>query len=266
MELKFLIFLFLNLTLVLTSPENIDKQTIQLNSTMKSFKLNLGNEGAPPTANMETLDAAPLADSMYKSHITKKETIDKDEDIMFDKPGHEKKEEIKKEEIKKEEEKKEDENQINKKEKIIKEGLIEVLLENAIGIGVRSSLKNYKYLIRQDYEEYVKKIGKNIGINTIVKIIFYYLKGIYKQIGQIGFTIFSIAMEFKGNSIKEGIINSIILLLTILLYGIIHKICKKIFPKSLVIRGTSYGVFTFLVDTSLKTIKNKIIDNELIKL
>ncbi len=261
MELKFLIFLFLNLTLVLTSPEKIDKQTIKLNSTMKSFKLNLGNEGAPPTANMETLDAAPLADSMYKSHITKKEIIDKDEDIMFDKPGHEKKEEIKKEE-----EKKEIDNQINKKEKIIKEGLIEVLLENAIGIGVRSSLRNYKYLIRQDYEEYVKKIGKNIGINTIVKIIFYYLKGIYKQIGQYGFTIFSIAMEFKGNSIKEGIINSIILLLTILLYAIIHKICKKIFPKNLIIRGTSYGVFTFLVDTSLKTIKNKIIDNELIKL
>ncbi len=260
MELKLLIILFFNLTLVLTSPENIDKQTIQLNSTIKSFKLNLGNEAAPPTANMETLDAAPLADSMYKSHITKKEIIDKDEDIMFDKPGHEKKEEIKKEE-----EKKEIDNQINKKEKIIKEGLIEVLLENAIGIGVRSSLRNYKYLIRQDYEEYVKKIGKNIGINTIVKIIFYYLKGIYKQIGQYGFTIFSIAMEFKGNSIKEGIINSIFLLITILLYGIIHKICKKLIPKSLVIRGTSYGVFTFLVDTTLKSIKNKIIDNEFIK-
>ena len=81
MELKLIIILFFNLTLVLTSPENIDKQTVQLNSTIKSFKLNLGNEPAPPTANMETLDAAPLADSMYKSHIIKKEIIEKNEDI-----------------------------------------------------------------------------------------------------------------------------------------------------------------------------------------
>ena len=252
MELKLLIIIFFNLTLVLTSPENIDKQTVQLNSTIKSFKLNLGNEPAPPTANMETLDAAPLADSMYKSHITKKEIIDKDEDIMFDKPGHEKKEENKKEE----------DNEIKNKEIFIKDGLFEVLLENAIGIGVRSSLRNYKYLIQKDFKKYVKKIGKNIGINTIVKIIFYYLKGIYKQIGQYGFTIFSIAMEFKGNSIKEGIINSVVLLITILLYGIIHKICKKLFSKNLVIRGTSYGVFTFLIDTILKRIKNKFLDDK----
>ena len=257
MELKFLIFLLFNFTLVLTSIEKLDKESLKLNSTIKSYKLNLGNEGAPPTANMETLDAAPLADSMYKSHIIKKETIEKKEDIMFDKPGHEKKEEIKKEE-----EKKETDNQINKKETIIKDALIEVLLENAIGIGVRSSLRNYKYLIQKDFKKYVKKIGKNIGINTIVKIIFYYLKGIYKQIGQYGFTIFSIAMEFKGNSIKEGIINSVVLLITILLYGIIHKICKKLFSKNLVIRGTSYGVFTFLIDTILKRIKNKFLDDK----
>ena len=106
------------------------------------------------------------------------------------------------------------------------------------------------------------KISKSIGINSLVKIIFYYLKGIYKQIGQYGFTIFSIAMEFKGNSIKEGIINSVVLLITILLYGIIHKICKKLFSKNLVIRGTSYGVFTFLIDTILKRIKNKFLDDK----
>ena len=252
MELKFLIFLLFNFTLVLTSIEKLDKESLKLNSTIKSYKLNLGNEGAPPTANMETLDAAPLADSMYKSHIIRKETIEKKEDIMFDKPGHEKKEEIKKEE----------DNEIKNKEIFIKDGLFEVLLENAIGIGVRSSLRNYKYLIQKDYKKYVKKIGKNIGINTIVKIIFYYLKGIYKQIGQYGFTIFSIAMEFKGNSIKEGIINSVVLLITILLYGIIHKICKKLFSKNLVIRGTSYGVFTFLIDTILKRIKNKFLDDK----
>ena len=252
MELKFLIFLLFNFTLVLTSIEKLDKESLKLNSTIKSFKLNLGNEGAPPTANMETLDAAPLADSMYKSHIIRKETIEKKEDIMFDKPGHEKKEENKKEE----------DNEIKNKEIFIKDGLFEVLLENAIGIGVRSSLRNYKYLIQKDYKKYVKKIGKNIGINTIVKIIFYYLKGIYKQIGQYGFTIFSIAMEFKGNSIKEGIINSVVLLITILLYGIIHKICKKLFSKNLVIRGTSYGVFTFLIDTILKRIKNKFLDDK----
>jgi len=252
MELKFLIFLLFNFTLVLTSIEKLDKESLKLNSTIKSYKLNLGNEGAPPTANMETLDAAPLADSMYKSHIIRKETIEKKEDIMFDKPGHEKKEENKKEE----------DNEIKNKEIFIKDGLFEVLLENAIGIGVRSSLRNYKYLIQKDYKKYVKKIGKNIGINTIVKIIFYYLKGIYKQIGQYGFTIFSIAMEFKGNSIKEGIINSVVLLITILLYGIIHKICKKLFSKNLVIRGTSYGVFTFLIDTILKRIKNKFLDDK----
>jgi hypothetical protein len=252
MELKFLIFLLFNFTLVLTSIEKLDKESLKLNSTIKSYKLNLGNEGAPPTANMETLDAAPLADSMYKSHIIRKETIEKKEDIMFDKPGHEKKEENKKEE----------DNEIKNKEIFIKDGLFEVLLENAIGIGVRSSLRNYKYLIQKDFKKYVKKIGKNIGINTIVKIIFYYLKGIYKQIGQYGFTIFSIAMEFKGNSIKEGIINSVVLLITILLYGIIHKICKKLFSKNLVIRGTSYGVFTFLIDTILKRIKNKFLDDK----
>ena len=66
MELKFLIFLLFNFTLVLTSIEKLDKESLKLNSTIKSYKLNLGNEGAPPTANMETLDAAPLADSMYK--------------------------------------------------------------------------------------------------------------------------------------------------------------------------------------------------------
>ena len=252
MELKFLIFLLFNFTLVLTSIEKLDKESLKLNSTIKSYKLNLGNEGAPPTANIETLDAAPLADSMYKSHIIRKETIEKKEDIMFDKPGHEKKEENKKEE----------DNEIKNKEIFIKDGLFEVLLENAIGIGVRSSLRNYKYLIQKDYKKYVKKIGKNIGINTIVKIIFYYLKGIYKQIGQYGFIIFSIAMEFKGNSIKEGIINSVVLLITILLYGIIHKICKKLFSKNLVIRGTSYGVFTFLIDTILKRIKNKFLDDK----
>ena len=266
-ELNILLNFIILLPAILSLDLDKEKINLSLNTTAKSFKLNFDNQPAPPPITTETFDAAPLADSMLKTNKRRKIIDKEDEMLMYEKPKHKKeenKEEKKIEEEKKEESKNKD-NKKKKREEFIQINLFEILIENAIGIGVRSSLKYYKYLIEKDYKKYVLKISKSIGINSLVKIIFYYLKGIYKQIGQYGFTIFSIALEFYENEVKNGIINTIFLLLTIIIYQFIHKICRKL-SDNLFIRGTLYGVFTFMIDTLFRNIKMKIINNHLFKI
>ena len=234
-ELNILLNFIILLPAILSLDLDKEKINLSLNTTAKSFKLNFDNQPAPPPITTETFDAAPLADSMLKTNKRRKIIDKEDEMLMYEKPKHKKeenKEEKKIEEEKKEESKNKD-NKKKKREEFIQINLFEILIENAIGIGVRSSLKYYKYLIEKDYKKYVLKISKSIGINSLVKIIFYYLKGIYKQIGQYGFTI--------------------------------YKICRKL-SDNLFIRGTLYGVFTFMIDTLFRNIKMKIINNHLFKI
>ena len=252
-ELNILLNFIILLPAILSLDLDKEKINLSLNTTAKSFKLNFDNQPAPPPITTETFDAAPLADSMLKTNKRRKIIDKEDEMLMYEKPKHKK------------EENKNKDNKKKKREEFIQINLFEILIENAIGIGVRSSLKYYKYLIEKDYKKYVLKISKSIGINSLVKIIFYYLKGIYKQIGQYGFTIFSIALEFYENDVKNGIINTIFLLLTIIIYQFIHKICRKL-SDNLFIRGTLYGVFTFMIDTLFRNIKMKIINNHLFKI